>query len=178
MAAPEVDEVEGLSPAVALQQQRGSPPTRSSVRHDALGPAADAVLPGWRLSARPAAALWGIFLAQYTGRGLPPAVIALIGSRMLASGPWCPTTNLRSASGRSPLGQQPGRGRTSEIFWSRWATTWTGLGANCRRRTAIGSCVLRNWPCRRSRRSCCWPSRVFLDAAGDDLERPIQQRTL
>src|SRR5882757_4309860 len=72
MAAPEVDEVEGLSPAVALQQQRGSPPTRSSVRHDALEPAADAVLPGWRLSARPAAALWGIFLAQYTGRGLPP----------------------------------------------------------------------------------------------------------
>src|ERR1700759_4883827 len=31
MAAPEVDEVEGLPPAVALQQQRGSPTTRSSV---------------------------------------------------------------------------------------------------------------------------------------------------
>src|SRR6201987_789238 len=31
MAVPEVDEVEGLRPAVALQQQRGSPTTRSSV---------------------------------------------------------------------------------------------------------------------------------------------------
>lgn len=31
MAVPEVDEVEGLPPAVALQQQRGTPTTRSSV---------------------------------------------------------------------------------------------------------------------------------------------------
>ena len=31
MAVPEVDEVEGLPPAVALQQQRGSPTTRSCV---------------------------------------------------------------------------------------------------------------------------------------------------
>src|SRR6195952_5808803 len=31
MAIPEVDEIEGLPPAGALQQQRGSPPTRSSV---------------------------------------------------------------------------------------------------------------------------------------------------
>ena len=31
MSVPEVDEVEGLPPAVALQQQRGSPTTRSSV---------------------------------------------------------------------------------------------------------------------------------------------------
>src|ERR1700683_1551191 len=31
MAVPEVDSIEGLPPAVALQQQRGSPTTRSSV---------------------------------------------------------------------------------------------------------------------------------------------------
>src|SRR3979411_2174918 len=31
MPVPEVDSVEGLPPAVALQQQRGSPTTRSSV---------------------------------------------------------------------------------------------------------------------------------------------------
>src|SRR6202142_1642006 len=30
IGAPEVDEIEGLPPAVALQQQRGSPTTRSS----------------------------------------------------------------------------------------------------------------------------------------------------
>src|ERR1043165_1372314 len=31
MPVPDVDEIEGLPPAVALQQQRGSPTTRSSV---------------------------------------------------------------------------------------------------------------------------------------------------
>src|SRR4051812_46534157 len=31
MAVPEIDSIEGLPPAVALQQQRGSPTTRSSV---------------------------------------------------------------------------------------------------------------------------------------------------
>src|SRR6202790_1181310 len=31
MAVPEVDEIDGLPPAVGLQQQRGSPTTRSSV---------------------------------------------------------------------------------------------------------------------------------------------------
>ena len=31
MSVPEVDEIEGLPPAVALQQQRGTPTTRSSV---------------------------------------------------------------------------------------------------------------------------------------------------
>ena len=31
MAVPEVDEITGLPPAIALQQQRGSPSTRSSV---------------------------------------------------------------------------------------------------------------------------------------------------
>jgi excinuclease ABC subunit A len=31
MAVPDVDEIDGLPPAVALQQQRGSPTTRSSV---------------------------------------------------------------------------------------------------------------------------------------------------
>src|SRR5436189_6158822 len=31
MAVPEVDEIDGLPPAVALQQQRGTPSTRSSV---------------------------------------------------------------------------------------------------------------------------------------------------
>src|ERR1041384_6413411 len=32
MSVPEVDEIDGLPPAVALQQQRGSPTPRSSVR--------------------------------------------------------------------------------------------------------------------------------------------------
>ncbi len=66
MAVPEVDDIEGLPPAVALQQQRGSPTTRSSV-----GSAAHAVFARWGLSARARAALCGVLLAQHPGRRLP-----------------------------------------------------------------------------------------------------------
>ena len=54
MAVPEVDSIEGLPPAVALQQQRGSPTTRSSVGSvtTLVQSAAHAVLARRRLSAR------------------------------------------------------------------------------------------------------------------------------
>ena len=53
MGVPEVDAIDGLPPAVALQQQRGTP-THALVgrqRHDAVEPAADAVLARRRLPA-------------------------------------------------------------------------------------------------------------------------------
>jgi excinuclease ABC subunit A len=44
MAVPDVDRIDGLPPAVALQQQRGSPTTRSSVGSvHPVQPAANAV---------------------------------------------------------------------------------------------------------------------------------------
>ena len=54
MAVPEVDEIDGLPPAVALQQQRGSPTTRSSVGSvtTLVEPAAHAVFARRRLSAQ------------------------------------------------------------------------------------------------------------------------------
>ena len=57
MAVPEVDDIDGLPPAVALQQQRGSP-THALVgrqRDDAVESAAHAVFARRRLSARAAA---------------------------------------------------------------------------------------------------------------------------
>ena len=73
MPVPEVDEIDGLPPAVALQQQRGTPTTRSSVGSvtHAVQPAAHAVLARRRLSARPAAAVRGGVLAQHARRRLP-----------------------------------------------------------------------------------------------------------
>jgi len=68
MSVPEVDEIDGLPPAVALQQQRGTPTTRSSVgsRDDPVKPPADAVLARGRLPAEAAASLRGIVLAEYS----------------------------------------------------------------------------------------------------------------
>ena len=52
MAVPEVDAVEGLPPAVALQQQRGSPDDQilGRKRHDFVEPSSNAVLARRRLS--------------------------------------------------------------------------------------------------------------------------------
>ena len=56
MGIPDVDEIDGIPPAVALQQQRGTPttPLVRGERDHAQQPAADAVLARGRLSARPA----------------------------------------------------------------------------------------------------------------------------
>jgi excinuclease ABC subunit A len=52
MSVPEVDEIEGLPPAVALQQQRGAPTTRSSVGSVTTlsNLPAHALFTGWKLS--------------------------------------------------------------------------------------------------------------------------------
>ena len=54
MAVPDVDEIDGLPPAVALQQQRGSPEHAlvRGKRHDAVQPATHAVFARRRLSGR------------------------------------------------------------------------------------------------------------------------------
>jgi excinuclease ABC subunit A len=66
MAVPEVDAVEGLPPAVALQQQRGSPTTRFSVGSvTTLSNLLRMLYSRRRLSAQPTAALCGVVLAEY-----------------------------------------------------------------------------------------------------------------
>ena len=72
MAVPEVDEIDGLPPAVALQQQRGSP-TDAIVRrqcHDAIQSASHAIFARGRLSAIAAAAVRRGFSPNYAGRRL------------------------------------------------------------------------------------------------------------
>jgi len=53
MGIPEVDSIDGLPPAVALQQQRGSPTTRSSVGSVTTLYNPDAVFASRFLSSRP-----------------------------------------------------------------------------------------------------------------------------
>ena len=67
IGAPDFDAIDGLPPAVALQQQRGSPDDAlvGRERHDAVEPAAHAVFARRRLSARAAAPLRGVVLAQH-----------------------------------------------------------------------------------------------------------------
>ena len=73
MAVPEVDEIEGLPPAVALQQQRGSPTTRSSVGSVTTLSNLLRMLysRAGEYPPRTASALCRILLSQYAGGRLP-----------------------------------------------------------------------------------------------------------
>ena len=78
LGVPEVDEIDGLPPAVALQQQRGVADDAlvGRQRHDALEPAADALLARRRLSAGPGDPLRRVVLAEHRRRGPAPSVTA------------------------------------------------------------------------------------------------------
>ena len=72
MAVPEVDAIEGLPPAVALQQQRGSPTTRSSVGSvTTLSNLLRMLYSCRRLSPQSAVALCGVIFTEYARGGLP-----------------------------------------------------------------------------------------------------------
>ena len=139
---PEVSEIDGLPPAVALQQQRGSPTTRSSVGSVTtlsnllrmLYSRAGTYPAGQAASGR------RIVFDQHPARSLSrmsrpgPGLYgdrAIDGSRRLADD---------SPAGRSPPGRPPGTARTCATSWSRSATTSIVPGASFRKRTATGSC--------------------------------------
>ena len=142
MGVPEVDEIDGLPPAVALQQQRGSPTTRSSVGsvttlsnllrmlYSRAGdyPRGQAHLdaeafspntPGGRL---PASATGSGGSTTSTERSMVPDDSLTIRERAIAAWP--------TGVARPEPARHPGR---------RSATTSIARGASCRRRTATGS---------------------------------------
>src|SRR5690348_12501818 len=113
MAVPEVDEIEGLPPAVALQQQRGSPTTRSSVGSVTTFSNLLRMLysrAGDYPRGQPL--LYAESFSPNIPEGACSDVTASGASMMSANGPWCPTTNLPSASARSRLGRRHGKART------------------------------------------------------------------
>jgi excinuclease ABC subunit A len=77
MGVPDVDAIDGLPPAVALQQQRGSPTTRSSVGSvTTLSNLLRTLYPRRRLSTAPAASRCRGVFAQYTRGRLPAMPLA------------------------------------------------------------------------------------------------------
>ena len=113
MAVPEVDEIDGLPPAVALQQQRGTPTTRSSVgsvttlsnllrrlysRAGEYPPKQDCCTPSRFHRTR--------------RRARVPRVMASGASTMPPKRRWCPTPRRPSATGRLRPGRPRGTART------------------------------------------------------------------
>lgn len=145
MQIPEVDDIEGLPPAVALQQQRGAPTTRSSVGsvttisnllrmlYSRAGDYprgqsmlyAEAFSPNTPEGACPTCHGIGRML-DVTEKSMVPDDTKTIRERAVAAWPsaW--------------------QGQTSGTSRPRSATTSTSPGASSRRRTATGSCSPRS----------------------------------
>ena len=96
MAVPEVDEVEGLPPAVALQQQRGSPTTRSSVGSvTTLSNLLRMLYSRAGDYPRGQPLLYAeVLLAEHAAKALARDATASAASMTSASGPWSPTSRL------------------------------------------------------------------------------------
>ena len=136
MAVPDVDEIDGLPPAVALQQQRrcADHALVGRQRDDAVEPAADAVLACRRLSARPAAALRRVVLAEHTGGRLSRPAMGSGRIYDATEQSMVPDASLRSVSARSRPGRRRGTDRTCATSSSRSDTTSIVRGESCRRK--------------------------------------------
>ena len=141
VGVPDVDSIEGLPPAVALQQQRGTPSARSSVGSVTTLSSLLRMLYSRAGSYPPRQPmLYAEDFSPNTPQGACPNCHGLgrvyeVTEKSMVPGRLADA----SASARSPPGRRRGTGRTCATSWSRWATTSTRRGATCRRRTATGS---------------------------------------
>jgi excinuclease ABC subunit A len=109
-AVPEVDEIDGLPPRVALQQQRGSPTTRSSVGSVTtlsnllrmLYSRAGDYPRGQRM-------LYAESFSPNTPEGAVPSATARARLRRSPSSRWCPTRRCTIRERASPRGRRRGR---------------------------------------------------------------------
>ena len=119
MAVPEVDSVEGLPPAVALQQQRGSPTTRSSVGSvTTLSNLLRMLYSRAGDYPRKTAAAYAESFSPNTPEGACPNCHGIgrvhdVSERSLVPDD---TPDDPGASGRR-VAEQPGRARTSGTYW-------------------------------------------------------------
>ena len=125
-------------------------------RHHPVEPAADALLPGRRLPAGPAAPVRRVVLPEHAGGGVPGLPRARPGVRRDRGVDGAATTRSPSARGRSPPGRGRGRGRTSATSSPPSASTSTSRGGTCRRRTATGCCSPTSSRRCRSTRTTAW----------------------
>ena len=94
VGVPDVDSIDGLPPAVALQQQRGTPSARSSVGSVTTLSSLLRMLysRAGTLPAAPADAVRRGLLAQHAAGRLPRPATASAASTRSPSDRWCPTT--------------------------------------------------------------------------------------
>jgi excinuclease ABC subunit A len=141
---PDVDAIDGLPPAVALQQQRGASNARSSVGSVTTLSSLVRMMYS-RAGAYPATSpCCTPRTSRPTRRRAPaaPAMAWAMSTRTEALMVPDPSLSIRERAIAS--GRRPGMARTCATSWSRWATTSTCRGRSCRRRTATGSCSPRH----------------------------------
>ena len=163
---PDVDSIDGLPPAVALQQQRNAGNARSSVgsvttlsslvrmliRQAGCYPPGQPMLYAEDFS--PNTVQGACSVCHGIGRVYEAAEEQMVPDRSL-------TIRQRAIASSAA---RPGKDRICATSWFRWATTSTGRGRNYPRRTGTGFCSPRNGrpyrctrACRRRRPARPWP---------------------
>ena len=127
VGVPEVDAIDGLPPAVALQQQRGAPTTRSSV--GSVTTLSNLLRMLYSRAGdyppRQPHALRGGLLAEHAGRAPARSATGSAASTSHRALDGARRRRSPSASAPSPPGRRPGTARTCATSWSRSATTST-----------------------------------------------------
>lgn len=147
VGVPDVDVVEGLPPAVALQQHRGIGNARSNVASvTTLGS-----LVRMLYSRAGLTQMTNRCSTRRTSRRTPcrahvrPAMASGASTRSMSTR-WSPIPHSASGSARSLRGRRAGRVATFATSWCHWDTTSTLRGRSCRRNIATGSCSPRTAP--------------------------------
>jgi excinuclease ABC subunit A len=148
VGVPDVDAIEGLPPAIALQQQRGTPGARSSVGSVTTLSSLLRMLYSRAGTYPPKQPMlyaedFSPNTAQGACSGLPRPRPGLRGDRAHDG---AGRHAHDSASARWRPGRRPGTARTSATSSPPSATTSTCRGASCRRRPATGSSSPRSSP--------------------------------
>jgi excinuclease ABC subunit A len=151
---PDVDAIDGLPPAVALQQQRGSSNARSSVGSVTTLSSLVRMMYS-RAGAYPAnqPMLYAEDFSPNTPQGACPTCHGLGHVYEVTEAIMVPDPSLSIRERAIASWPPPGKARTCATSWSAWATTLTDRGRTCRRRIATGFCSPR-----KHRRCRCTPA--------------------
>jgi hypothetical protein len=142
---PKVEQINGLPPAVALQQRRGTPSSRSSVGTlTTLSNSMRMMYSRAGVYPEGAAHLAAEAFSPNTATGACPVCHGLGVAHTVSEETLVPDTSLSSAMARSRPGPAPGRAKTCGT--SRWssATTSRSRGVTSPKRTVTGCCSPRS----------------------------------
>lgn len=118
VGVPDIDAIDGMPPAVALQQQRGTPNVRSTVGSITTLSSLLRILYS-RAGAYPPRQpmLYAEDFSPNTPQGACPTCQGWATFTQSRTRPWFPTRRCRSATGRSQRGHRRGMGKTCATSW-------------------------------------------------------------